>query len=78
MNKDKLMCKVFGFSSPTYFRWKKENRVIIKLLEKYFTDEELKEFLESGRISSKEEDLKQDIKSYIDEQIDKRLKERNI
>lgn len=44
--------ELFGFgSSTTYYTWKKEDkRFIIKLLEKYFTKEELKEFLETSEI----------------------------
>lgn len=48
-----LMSKLFGYSSQTYFNWKKESdkRPIINLLEKYFTKEELEEFLDSSRIA---------------------------
>lgn len=51
MNNNELMSKIFGFSSPTYFRWKKENRPIINLIEKYFSKKDLKEFLETGEIN---------------------------
>ncbi len=50
MNNNELMSKLFGFSAPTYFRWKKENRPIIKLIEK-FSEEELVEYLSSGEIT---------------------------
>lgn len=50
MTIDAVISKIFDFSKPTYFRWKKEQRPIILLLEKYFTKENLQEFLESGSI----------------------------
>lgn len=48
------MSKLFDFNSSTYYRWKKEHRPIITLLEKYFTKEDLEEFLESGKIKKLE------------------------
>lgn len=48
------MSKIFGFSAPTYFRWKKENRPIITLLEKYFSKEDLLDYLNNETISSYE------------------------
>ena len=50
MKTDELMSKLFGFSIPTYYNWKKENRPIIRLINKYFKNEELIEFLESDEI----------------------------
>ena len=50
-----LMSTLFGFSAPTFYSWKKEGRPIIKLLEKYFTREELEEFLENGKIKKFEQ-----------------------
>lgn len=48
-----IMSKLFGFSSQTYFNWKKnkEERKIINLLEKYLTKEDLIEFLETEKIN---------------------------
>lgn len=54
MNNNELMSKLFGFSAPTYFRWKKEKRPIIDLIEKFFSKEELEEFLKTGEISKLE------------------------
>lgn len=45
LNKNELMSELFGFSAPTYFRWKKENRPIIRLIDKYFSDVDLINFL---------------------------------
>jgi len=49
--------QLFGFgSNTTYYSWKKdEKRKIIKLIEKYFTKEDLVEFLETGEIKSIED-----------------------
>jgi len=47
-----LMSQLFGFSTQSYFNWKRDaqaKRKIISLLEKYFTKEDLEEFLESGK-----------------------------
>ncbi|AXH12005.1 hypothetical protein [Halarcobacter bivalviorum] len=54
MKTDELMSKLFGFSIPTYYNWKKENRPIIKLINKYLENEELIEFLEKDSIFSQE------------------------
>lgn len=43
--------ELMGFSRNTYFNWKKENRPIIKLLKKYFSEEDIKEFVETGQIT---------------------------
>ena len=61
MNNNELMSKLFDYSSPTYFRWKKENRPIIKLIEKYFSKEDLEEFLTIGKIQRLEESNNNDI-----------------
>lgn len=49
-----LMSTLFGFSAPTFYSWKKEQRPIISLLDKYFTKEDLVEFLEMGKIDKME------------------------
>lgn len=51
MRIEQLMSKLFGFSTQTYFNWKKEQRPILALLAKYISKNELEEFLETGRIS---------------------------
>lgn len=38
-------------SERTIQRWKKENRPIINFFDKYFTDEDLQEFISIGKIS---------------------------
>ncbi len=53
MSKQNTICKVMGISQASYYRWKKE-RPVIALLEKYFTDEELIEFIETEHIARME------------------------
>lgn len=49
------MSKILEISENSYFRWKKKDHVVlVNLLEKYFTKEDLKEFLESGKIKKME------------------------
>ena len=59
MKKDEIYSKLIGNSIPTYYKWLKQrkenngvnnNRLIIKLLNDYFTEEELIEFLETHQI----------------------------
>ena len=54
MKYDEIMSKLFGFSVPTYYNWKRENRPIINLINKYFTSNDLLEFIDSGKISKYE------------------------
>ena len=48
------MSSLFGFSAPTYYSWKKEERPIILLLEKYFEKKDLIDFLNSHKIDKLE------------------------
>jgi len=48
------MASLFSTAEGTYYKWKKENRPIIGLLEKYFTQDELEEFVSYGTISKLE------------------------
>ncbi|RZV12743.1 hypothetical protein D3M61_11350 [Aliarcobacter butzleri] len=45
----KLVSNLLGISEKSYYRWK-ENRAIFKLLEMYFSDKNIEEFLETGKI----------------------------
>jgi hypothetical protein len=49
-----LMSKFFGFSGATFYSWKKEKRPIILFIEKYFSKEDVEEFLETGKVQSLE------------------------
>lgn len=51
MKKEEVYTKLFSFSAPTFYNWQRENRPIILLLEKYFSKEELEEFLLKGEIT---------------------------
>lgn len=57
MTFEQSIVNLMQFSRNTYYVWKRENRPIISLLEKYFTKENLEEFLQSGKID-KFENLK--------------------
>lgn len=61
-----LICKVMGISQASYYRWKEE-RPVINLLEKYCTEDDLEEFLSTGRISKFERNIEQDddMKEFI-------------
>ncbi|WP_428023947.1 hypothetical protein [Arcobacter sp.] len=57
MTNEQIMTSLFGFSGPTYYKWSKKERnerPIFNLLGKYFTKEELEEFLETGKIDKLE------------------------
>ena len=52
MTNEKLMVELFGFSSPTYYKWSKhEKRKIFDLINYAFSNNELEEFLKTGKIS---------------------------
>jgi hypothetical protein len=52
MTSEKLMVELFGFSSPTYYKWSKhEKRKIFDLINYAFSNNELEEFLKTGKIS---------------------------
>ena len=46
----KTISTLIGNTERTIFAWKREKRPIIKLFEKYFTKNDLEEFLEYGKI----------------------------
>lgn len=58
MKKDELYSRLFGFSIPTYYNWSREKRPIIKLINNYFKEEELIEFLENQNIEKIENQKK--------------------
>ncbi len=51
----KVIPQLLGNTEKSYYRWKEEGRPIIKLLEKYFSKEDLQEFLDNGKIELLEE-----------------------
>ncbi len=44
-----IICEIMGISQATYYR-RKEEKPVIKLLEKYFNEDELKQFLKEEKI----------------------------
>lgn len=53
-NENETLSKIFDFATSTIYKWKKESRPIIKLLEQYFTKEDLEDFIATGKISKME------------------------
>ncbi|SFP02468.1 hypothetical protein [Hydrogenimonas thermophila] len=51
-----IIKSILSISDKTYYNWKKEERPIIALLHKYFTENDLKEFLETGKIGRYEKE----------------------
>jgi len=47
----KYLAELLNFTIQGANKWKREKRPIITLLEKYYTDEDLEEFLGTGKIS---------------------------
>ncbi len=43
--------RILGCTLASYYNWDKQDRPIISLLEKYFSKENLQEFLDTGKIS---------------------------
>lgn len=54
MRHEEVMCSFFNFSAPTYYKRKREGTLAIKMIEKYFSKEELEEFIETGKIMKME------------------------
>jgi hypothetical protein len=52
--KNILLSKLIGISLTTVQNWKNEKRPIIQLLEKFFTDDEISEFLTNKNIASRQ------------------------
>lgn len=51
MTKAQIYSKLLNISEKSYYRWKAKDHIfLIKLLEKYFLDEEIEEFLLTGKI----------------------------
>jgi hypothetical protein len=50
MNKKTIIEKFFGFTEATYYNWRRENRLVIDFIEKYISDEDLIEFINSGHL----------------------------
>ena len=51
--------QILDIADRTYYNWKREQTPVLSLLEKYFTKEDLEEFLETGTIERMEADTTQ-------------------
>ncbi len=51
MSKAKFIADILEVSERTIFRWKKENKLVTEILDKYFTDEDLEEFIKTRKIN---------------------------
>jgi len=61
--KEKI-CEILNISTASYYRWRK-NRKIIKMLEKYFSKEDLEEFLNTEKIDRLEQNYCTEIEDFI-------------
>lgn len=52
--KQTTIVKLFNITRQTWTNWKKEEKPIVKLIEKYFNDEDIEEFLEKEKCSKLE------------------------
>ncbi len=50
--REEIVSAILGCSVPTYYKWQKEERPIIQLLNGYFSNADLIEFLDTNQISS--------------------------
>lgn len=51
MKKEDLYAELFQFHPKTYYSWKKQEIPVIMMVDKYFSEKDLVEFLELGKIS---------------------------
>ncbi len=71
----KAILKLLDVSDKTFYNWRKEKRPIIKLFEKYFTKEDLEEFLETEKISKFESQITNEKNRIILDKINKKQQE---
>jgi len=64
---------ILDVSKNTYWNWKKQNRPIIALLEKYFSKDDLIEFLNTGKISRLEPSVLLEEQKSINQELIRRL-----
>lgn len=51
MQRKQIIESLYGFTEGTYYNWKKEQRLILQLIEKYFNEDEIVEFIKTGKIN---------------------------
>lgn len=65
MNKKMIIEKFFGFTEATYYNWRREGRPVIDFFEKYISDDDLIEFIKTGRL--KRIEIDRDIDDEIED-----------
>lgn len=63
------MANLFSASEGAYYKWKRENRPIIQLVDKYLSKENIEEFLKTGKIQ-KFETISYIIDNYIQRNLE--------
>jgi len=66
---EQIMLKLFGFSRGTYYTWQKNERPALMLLQQYFSEDELLEYLNTGKISKLEELKNNDFQVLMEKNI---------
>lgn len=51
-----IASEILGCTLASYYNWDNQNRPIIEILERYFSKEDLTEFLETGKMSKLEQE----------------------
>lgn len=51
MKRETIMCKIFNFSLPTYYKKKRNNNLAVNIIAKYFSIDNLIEFEEKNKIA---------------------------
>lgn len=55
MTERDVFMKLLDISVNTYYLWRRQERLVLSLMDKYFTKEDLEEFLATGKVSKYEE-----------------------
>lgn len=67
MKTEEIYMELFDFSRPTYFKRKREHNKALLLIQKYFSEKEILEFIQTGSIQRLEQHT--GTKSEIEEHI---------
>jgi hypothetical protein len=65
MKKEDIYMRLFEFSRPTYYKWKREGVPALRLIEENFTDEELIDYLETQGKNASTQILKNNIEDFL-------------
>ncbi len=70
--KKQLICDILDIADRTFYKFKTENRPIIQLLEHYFDEDDLQEFLSTRKISKLDniDNIAYLVKQQIDDKIE--------